>query len=481
MSDHSLFTNTIKPFFKNAIVNKETFMDKARVKLNTVYNTDVNFNMTDTIYRNKKYIGFLEALQYLVFVVIIYYFNPLNIKNKYPMHAAVLTLLVSFLYVILFYFLRAKIDIEQMFPVNSVKPTEGDFLKQIGATFGYFILFMLVIKGIIWVFFNTSALTLFRLFISLFFAICFLGIAYILILEPMMAKAKSSTKPSLLTLLLKIVMYLPCLFLVFLDFLKREFSITTRSVWILLGLEMLFVVLYFVVPVGVQQMSTAKGIQLIKGPVSLNQQQVVGNYEQLYVDARKKSPDDKRIVLLDVGGNDVTQKRQFDYSYGLSFWFYINPQGENTNASYSQYTPLLSYGNKPRVEYNFKLNTLRVMTATGKDDNTSISLATGSGNRPPSHTNVLQEIFKTKDIYYQKWNQMVINYNNGTMDIFLNGSLVGSQGGISPYMSFENITLGHNNGIYGGLANVMYYNNLLSPSTIKWTYKMLRDKEYPLL
>lgn len=480
MSDHSLFTNTIKPFIKNAVNNRDTYLDKARLKLQTVYNTDVNFNLANTIYRNKKYIGFLEALQYLVFVIIIYYFNPFNIKNKYSKFTTVITLIVAFFYVILFYFLRAKIDIEQMFPVNSVKPTEGDFLKQMGATFGYFLLIMFLIKGILWVFFNTSALTIFRLFISLFFVICFLGIAY-LFLEPMMAKAKNSTKPSLMTLVFKILMYLPCLLLVALDYLKREFNITTRSVWILFGLEVLFVVLYVLVPVALQHMSTAQGIQLLKGPVSLNQEQIVGNYEQLYVNARKKSADDKRIVLLDTGGNDVTQKRKFDYSYGLSFWFYINPQGENTNSSYSQYTPLLSYANKPRVEYNFKLNTLRVMTETGKDDNLDISLKSTSGNRPPTFTNVLHELYKTKDIYYQKWNQMVINYNAGTMDIFLNGELVGSHGSISPYMSFENITLGHNNGIYGGLANVMYYNNPLSPGTIKIMYKMLRDKKYPVL
>jgi len=48
-------------------------------------------------------------------------------------------------------------------------------------------------------------------------------------------------------------------------------------------------------------------------------------------------------------------------------------------------------------------------------------------------------------------------------------------------MSFENVTLCHNNGIYGGLANVMYYNNPLSPRTIKLVYKILRDKAYPFL
>ena len=70
------------------------------------------------------------------------------------------------------------------------------------------------------------------------------------------------------------------------------------------------------------------------------------------------------------------------------------------------------------------------MTTTGKND--------------------LVEIYKTKDIAYQKWNNFVINYDGGNMDVFLNGKLVASRPNIAPYMTYENITSGSNDGIEGG-------------------------------
>jgi hypothetical protein len=471
MSNDSFFTNIIKPGMKDLRDNKDTYTDKVVQSFKRLYHTDVNVSFLSGIYRNKNYIAALEIVQYLVFIVLIYYFNPFNIKNKYPNFAAIISMLVAFLYVMFFYFLRSKIDIEKLAEVNTVKPTESDFFKQLGATFGYFLLFMLIIKGLVWVFFNTSGANLVRLTISFFFVVCLLGIVYVL-LEPMLKKAARSSsggKPSLLSFVYKIIMYMPCLLLVFLDYMKRQFNITTPLVWMLLALEGCIVALYVLVPRGLKYMATLNGIQLLNEPVYLNEDHTVGTFEELYIKARKISPDEKHVVLFDAGGNDLTQSRTFKYSYGLSFWFYINPQGSNTSSAYGQYTPLFSYGNKPRVEYNFRLNTLRVMTETGQSEDSV------------SRSNVLQELFSTKDVLFQKWNQMAINYNGGTMDIFLNGELVGSKTGISPYMSYESITLGHKNGIAGGIANVMYYNNPLSSGTIKVMYKLLRDKTFPIL
>ena len=88
-------------------------------------------------------------------------------------------------------------------------------------------------------------------------------------------------------------------------------------------------------------------------------------------------------------------------------------------------------------------------------------------------------IFETKNILYQKWNNIVINYDGGDMDVFLNGELVGSKPGIAPYMRYENVSVGEINGIQGGMCNVKYYNHILSKKDIKLTYKMLRDKNIP--
>ena len=67
------------------------------------------------------------------------------------------------------------------------------------------------------------------------------------------------------------------------------------------------------------------------------------------------------------------------------------------------------------------------------------------------------------------------------MDVFLNGELVGSKPNIAPYMTYENVTSGQDNGIHGGICNVVYYDHILSNSNIQLMYKLLRDKEFPTL
>ena len=108
------------------------------------------------------------------------------------------------------------------------------------------------------------------------------------------------------------------------------------------------------------------------------------------------------------------------------------------------------------MEYNGQLGSLRVMGDVASSDSSS--------------NNVSVEIFQTTKVLYQKWNNIVINCDEGYMDVFLNGELVGSISGVVPYMTFDNVVAGENNGILGGICNVSYYDKPLSKSNIKLTY-----------
>ena len=67
------------------------------------------------------------------------------------------------------------------------------------------------------------------------------------------------------------------------------------------------------------------------------------------------------------------------------------------------------------------------------------------------------------------------------MDVFLNGELVGSRPNISPYMSYENIVVGEDKGLEGGIANVIYYDKILQKSEILMGYKSLKNLPSPVL
>ena len=82
-------------------------------------------------------------------------------------------------------------------------------------------------------------------------------------------------------------------------------------------------------------------------------------------------------------------------------------------------------------------------------------------------------IYKTKDLPLQKWNHFVINYDAGTLDVFINNKLVISQKNVSPRIEYEDIEIGSENGVHGGICNVNYFDKVLSSRDISFLYNSL--------
>jgi hypothetical protein len=406
-------------------------------------------NLESTLYQQPWYFGLLELLQYGIFIVLIYKYNPFNIVTEYPAFTNISVLLVSFLYVALFYFLKESISQFGKFTdINERKPTELEFIFKIIKTLGTFIIFIFITLGIVWLFKHLSILTtLLHHSLLILIIISTLSIIYILS-EPLIKSfAKRSPSSSVMSFLWNFIMFIPCLFIRFMEYIKEQNNLTTKPVWMLLIFEVILIVLWILVPLLFHTITTHDGKQLLSEPKYLNEEHTLGNFENLHAD-------------------NITKDNKFKYRYSLSAWFYINPQPPNTNSAYTKYTSILNYGNKPNVQYNGKLNSIRIMTQSGKSNTTN--------------EDDLIEIFETKNIIYQKWNNIVINYDGGTMDIFLNGELVSSRDNILPYMTYENVKAGTENGIHGGICNVTYYNSIMKKSTILLMYKLLRDKKIPL-
>jgi hypothetical protein len=173
----------------------------------------------------------------------------------------------------------------------------------------------------------------------------------------------------------------------------------------------------------------------------------------------------------------------FSYQYGISFWIYLEANPPNTNASHSRYVSLLNYGGKPDVLYRASTNTLQVIVHNPKSINgisvsgISVSGISDSGTSAPHD----QVIFEKKKVPLQQWIHIVINYVGGTMDVFWNNELAGTANNVAPYMKYDNLTSGTNQGIEGGIGNVTYYNKPLSLFRIATIYEGSRGKPSPAL
>jgi len=267
----------------------------------------------------------------------------------------------------------------------------------------------------------------------------------------------NSKKNAFFDMIINLIFYIPCLFSGAIDSVSQsgvklgpDYFAREKNSFVTLFIVILLVFLYFLAPFLYNKLNLQGGELLVNKPVNTNKEYSLGTYEEL-------------------NGSDT-----FDYQYAISCWIYINSDAPNTNESYNKYTSLLNFGGKPNVLYNGKTNSLMV-TMEQKDlqKTTSNKLIEfdDKGNRI---------LYVNHNVLLQKWNNIIINYSGGILDIFLNGELVKSDIGVVPYYTLDNLEIGEDNGINGGICNVVYFNKALTALNIYFLYNMIKDKKLPV-
>ena len=368
----------------------------------------LNKKITDIIYSNNLYFGLTELIEYILFLVLVYFYNPFDIVNKYENSTKMTVILVGAMYILLF-----------LFQYSNGRPSrinETKILTKAGIVLPVFIVASFALKYVLILLARRSVA------VGIFYLTLFCGLAYVVI---------------------RYIKGVTNLFTDIIYFLKQQYSLTNIQTKLILLIEAVIISGWIIIPVILQKYYTSPGIQLLKGPENLNRQLIVGSFEELY--------------------GDIDSPVNFNYHYALSAWFYINSNPPNTNSAYSKYSNILSYGGKPAIEYNAHLNKLRVRVI--------------QDNLTPAFKEL--EIYNSGGLRLQRWNNIVINYDHGTMDVFLNGILVSSSPSVSPYMSIDNIVIGSSNGLYGGVCNVNFYKENLNLYYIKDAYNSLKNDNVP--
>lgn len=277
------------------------------------------------------------------------------------------------------------------------------------------------------------------------------------------------------SLIINLIFYIPCLFSGLLDlFISKDKdkdknkddkgknkddkgknrSIDTTYLPLVIILVILMV-LYFLLPYINNFFVLKGGKLLVNQPVYIDQLNTVSDYQKL---------------------NDTDK---FDYRYGLSFWIYIDERPPSTNYSYDTYTSVMNYGDKPNILYKASTNTLMITEKYESPPTSTTTTTTTSNKELDSNGNRI--IYKKGDILLQKWNNIILNYVGGTLDVFYNGELVKSAIEVVPYMTLDNLTIGSDGGINGAICNMIYYSTPLDITKINYLYESVKGKTPPVM
>ena len=381
---------------------------------------------------NNKYITFI--LLFGILFIIIYFLLrliPNSIINKFPnfffWFIFIAIIIVSTLFYFIIIYKNSKGVIYSKSKEETVENTKRNIFidfqnQQTKDSFKKFIINpTLLILGLILFFFIMSSFV--NLMIKFNNIAIILNIIIILLIIVItlallwMFIFKSIKTNETLHFIIDFIFFIPCLLIELIEYIKHQLSITTKTIWILLIIEIIFIIFYLLFPFLSKKLASKGGDILLKSPIYTNNKKIFGS----------------------------TQKDP-NYSIGLQIW--INPQPPNTNPQYNKFTSLFNYGNRPNILYNGKTNTLKIMMKNKKND--------------------LVTVYKTNDFPYQAWLKFIIISRNGIVDIFLNNKLVGSLEGVIPYLSKDEISTGTKDGINGGIKNIIYFDKIINKNEIIW-------------
>jgi hypothetical protein len=284
------------------------------------------------------------------------------------------------------------------------------------------------------------------------------------------------------------IFYIPCIFIIAINYLIDDAKNTTKTTYILGLLLILLMVIYFVIPLITKYMYKHDGILLIDKKTYLNQSILTITLKELKDKIHKSKPylegfksitelnmhnlsiDDPKINKLELNilnpynlSNLIGRFKHtylgipvedvlYTYHYGISFWLYLDTN--ILSEKNREKALILTLGSRPSLYYDYNTRQL-IIEITVKDK-----------------TFKQTRIYNSSNLLFQRWNHVVMNYVNGQFDLFINNEIVATQSNVSPYINDSDVLqVGSvQNTDLGGISNLKYYDQPLSLYKIKKVY-----------
>ena len=275
---------------------------------------------------------------------------------------------------------------------------------------------------------------------------------------------------NVLKLIANALFYIPCLLIDGVEMLKEQYNMPMRPWLILLALQAVFILTGHFLPALVTRAINHTGIQILSAPVSMATDTVVQNHNIQFVNQKGVVEDTTTSSTTQTDSVTPVQVQLANYRYGVSAWFYIDPQPPSMNAEYAtQSINVFNFGPiGPRVTYSPKTNALNVSIE-------GVKMTTETPIPPIT------------DIPLQRWNNLVINSDKGAIDIFMNGRLIYT-GTHVPEMKratqtpiVQSVMIGDTTGIQGEICNMVLNREPFTKAEIAWFYSTNRTLNPPVV
>lgn len=263
-------------------------------------------------------------------------------------------------------------------------------------------------------------------------------------------------------LIVNLIFLIPCLLTDFIEYIKDQLKITPNITFVLFIIEIIFILLYVYIPyLFTTKIIQGNGVPLLTDSVFLNTKTDIAKTKDLEPINRNEFGSSANISEQ---STDNVQDADIRNNYTFSMWIYLNQQSQVIVEK-----NIFNYGlTHPKISYISNDN-----NKSTKNDMEYITISV-NGNKSYKF-----------EISRQKWNHIVFNYNNGSTDIFINGTLERTfyftNGDDYPtYSQSDLVSVGDDNGVSGAICNVEYYSTPLTSIQIASKYNLLMNKNPPI-
>jgi hypothetical protein len=283
---------------------------------------------------------------------------------------------------------------------------------------------------------------------------------------------KIVTRPGWVSFFVNLLFYIPCLVSDGFNYLISELLTTPKSVFNILFVEILLIIIYLYFYPKLKESTSENGVVLIETPVMLTTKSRID--APLYKTFSNK--------MTDPTTNTVTLYSPVRNTFSISMWVFLNIQ-PFTQLTYTKEMDIFQYTSPDSSGCNCTYHP-KVSYLNNRNGMDQYIFYLGPS---PDKTSAIKY---TKTLPHQKWNNIVFNYRDGAVDIFINGLFDTSIEIPSPieYTNQDSIFIGQEepfgndrSGIYGSICNVVYYRNILGKNEIISNYNLLSVNNPPLL